>query len=163
SIGRKVELLGHHDGPADVGALAHVDLADPADRAAVLLDTDVSGGLLGLERQARGERAGARLDARQRDRHDQRAGAGHHIAAAAVDVEGHGYCLILSSTPTVIPGKAGSHPTPGSAERWVPAFAGTTPYAWHQFCYAIPAAFRRSGVNGACRSLMPVASKIALA
>ena len=40
-IGRQVELLGDHLDPADVGALAHVDLADPADRAAVRIDADV--------------------------------------------------------------------------------------------------------------------------
>ena len=43
AVRRKIELLGDQLDPADVGALTHVDLADPSDHAAVLIDADVAG------------------------------------------------------------------------------------------------------------------------
>ena len=75
--------------PADFGALAHVDLADPADGAALRIDADVGGELVRLHRQARGGNAGPRLHAGQRDGDGQGPGASQECAAAGFD--GHGF------------------------------------------------------------------------
>ena len=53
TIRGEIEFFGDHHDPADFSALPHVDLAYPADHAAVLIDADVTGELVGFEAETR--------------------------------------------------------------------------------------------------------------
>ena len=86
---RQVEFLGHHLRPADVGALSHVDLADPADGAAVSTDADIGCQAVGLHRQTGGHNAGPCLHARKGDGDGQSARACQKSTATGLN--GHGF------------------------------------------------------------------------
>src|SRR5207244_6600880 len=156
TVGGQIELFRHHDGPADVGALAHVDLADPGDRAAVLLDADIGRKLLRLERKARRQSGALRRD-RERYRYDESTRSGECFATVDRDVHLVSPLSLSGALDGTQDAGVGRIPKEIAAPR-ANERAGLS-----NSCHTIPAALSRSDVNGTCRSLMPVASKIALA
>ena len=68
---RQIELFGDHLRPAHIRALAHIDFADPACGAAVFINADIGGEIVGLHRQARGHGGGFGRNARQRNGNGQ--------------------------------------------------------------------------------------------